>query len=152
MQSPACHLRVRRRCRRGYRGYGEQPRPGRAQAHGMSLAQSGLCTPAAYPVCRNGGMGMNKPRLLDMGCCAGGAGRGYALAGFEVTGIDLQPQPRYPYRFMQADMFTFPLDGFDAYHVSPHCQRYSRVSLFHTGTRENYPDQIDAIRERLSAT
>jgi len=95
---------------------------------------------------------MNKPRLLDMGCCAGGAGRGYALAGFEVTGIDLQPQPRYPYLFIQADMFTFPLDGFDAYHVSPHCQRYSIVSLFHTGTRENYPDHIDSIRERLSAT
>ncbi len=95
---------------------------------------------------------MSKPRLLDIGCCAGGAGRGYVLAGFEVTGIDLEPQPRYPYRFIQADMFAFPLDGFEAYHASPHCQRYSSVSLFHPGTREKYPDQIDALRERLQAT
>ena len=27
-----------------------------------------------------------KPRLLDLFCCAGGAGMGYARAGFEITG------------------------------------------------------------------
>lgn len=34
-----------------------------------------------------------KPKLLDLYCCAGGAGRGYADAGFEVTGVDISPMP-----------------------------------------------------------
>jgi len=95
---------------------------------------------------------MTKPRLLDIGCCAGGCSKGYADAGFDVTGLDIEPQPNYPYRFIQADMFDYPLEGYDAYHASPHCQRYSIVSLFHRLTQEKYPDQIPGIRERLKAT
>ena len=95
---------------------------------------------------------MSKPRLLDLGCCAGGCSVGYAEAGFDVTGVDIEPQPNYPYRFIQADMLTFPLEGYDAYHCSPHCQRYSLVSLWNKDTRLKYPDQIPAIRARLRAT
>lgn len=74
----------------------------------------------------------NKPRLLDLFCGAGGAAMGYHRAGFEVVGVDLAPQPHYPFEFAQADainvlamMSRRTLLGFDAIHASPPCQGYS---------------------------
>jgi DNA (cytosine-5)-methyltransferase 1 len=81
---------------------------------------------------------------------------GYHRAGFDVTGVDINAQPHYPrggsMRFIQADAMTFPLEGYDAYHASPPCQRYSRLSNCRPGLAETYPDYIAAIRERLEAT
>ena len=70
-----------------------------------------------------------KPRLLDLFSGAGGAARGYQLAGFHVTGVDIKPQPRYAGDvFIQGDAMTFPLDGFDAIHASPPCQDHMRIA------------------------
>ena len=84
--------------------------------------------------------------LLDLFCGAGGAARGYADAGFEIVGVDNQPQPNYPFEFHQADAMTCPLDGFDVIHASPPCQGYSRV-MRHLAAPK--PMLIDAVRERV---
>uniref|UniRef100_A0A6M3KM54 Putative methyltransferase n=1 Tax=viral metagenome TaxID=1070528 RepID=A0A6M3KM54_9ZZZZ len=52
---------------------------------------------------------------------------GYYRAGFEVVGVDIKSQPRYPFEFHQADALTYPLEGFDAYHASSPCQYYTRL-------------------------
>ncbi len=74
---------------------------------------------------------MTRPRLLDVYCGAGGATRGYQLAGFHVTGVDVKPMPRYVgEEFIQADALEVLSDagfvaGFDAVHASPPCQAHS---------------------------
>jgi DNA (cytosine-5)-methyltransferase 1 len=91
-----------------------------------------------------------KPRLLDLFCGAGGAGMGYHRAGFEVVGVDIKPQPHYPFEFHQADALTFPLEGFDAIHASPPCQAYSIMRHLPWLKGRDYWDSIPPTRERLA--
>ena len=89
-------------------------------------------------------------RLLDLFCGAGGAAMGYHRAGFdEIVGVDIKPQPRYPFTFVQGDAMTYPLDGFDAIHASPPCQAFTTIRKGLWKDRE-HPDYVAAIRERLS--
>ncbi|NEQ45664.1 MAG: DNA cytosine methyltransferase [Leptolyngbya sp. SIOISBB] len=93
-----------------------------------------------------------KPRLLDLFCCAGGAGMGYSNAGFEVVGVDIRPQPRYPFAFHQSDWQTF-LDEhwqeLDVLHASPPCQGYSVLKSL---SKSNAPLLIPAVRAAFKAT
>lgn len=86
-----------------------------------------------------------------MFCGAGGASRGYADAGFEVVGVDIAPQPSYPYEFVQADAMAFPLEGFDVTHASPPCQSFTAYRRRGDGVGDGYPDLIAPVRERLRA-
>lgn len=75
---------------------------------------------------------------------------GYYRAGFkEIVGVDIKPQPRYPFTFVQADAMTFPLEGFDAIHASPPCQAYSMAGQQWRSAGKEYPDLLAQTRERL---
>lgn len=72
---------------------------------------------------------------------------GYHKAGFEVVGIDINPQPNYPFDFVQADALEYPLDGFDVIHASPPCQAYSKCT--NPDYRKDHPRLISRTRNRL---
>lgn len=72
---------------------------------------------------------------------------GYHRAGFDVVGVDINPQPRYPFEFHQADAMTFTLEHFDAIHASPPCQKYSVAS--NGQDREKYPDLYQPVKDML---
>jgi DNA (cytosine-5)-methyltransferase 1 len=95
-----------------------------------------------------------RPRLLDLFCGAGGAAMGYYRAGFEVVGVDIRPQPHYPFEFHQADAMAFPLDGFDVIHSSPPCQVFTRARHLRDA-QGGVPSALDLVaptRERLRVT
>ena len=101
---------------------------------------------------------VSKPRLLDLFCGAGGAAMGYHRAGFEVVGVDIEPQPDYPFEFHQADALDvlesirdgghwyYEIGHIDAVHASPPCQAYSETQKLH-GKR--HPRLIEPTRELL---
>jgi hypothetical protein len=100
---------------------------------------------------------MRKPRLLDLFCCAGGAARGYQMAGFHVTGVDIDPQPNYcGDEFVQGDAVGFVTEHgseFDAIHASPPCQKHSTLTKgnVHRGIGLDHVDWIGATRDAIEA-
>lgn len=90
-------------------------------------------------------------RVLDLGCKVGFASDGIArvLPGVEIVGVDIEPQSRYPYTFVQGDMLKFDLSGFDFVWASPPCQRYCLTLRGKPFYRFLHPDLVDSVRERL---
>ena len=91
-------------------------------------------------------------RLLDLFCGAGGAAMGYHQAGFtEIVGVDIDPQPNYPFEFVQADWDEYTtltwIRDFDLIHASPPCQAYS--TLKHSPGASEYPDLVEKVRSAL---
>jgi DNA (cytosine-5)-methyltransferase 1 len=79
---------------------------------------------------------------------------GYYRAGFEVTGVDLTYQPRYPFSFMQTDALSLSPDfiaEFDAIHASPPCQSYSDLAR-RNGNAHEWPRLVEPVREILRAS
>jgi len=98
-------------------------------------------------------------KLLDLYCKAGGASKGYQLAGFEVVGVDIKKQKRYPYEFIQADCLELMKDmdflrSFDVITASPPCQTHS-ITQHLRNAQGKSTDKIDLIpqtREALIAS
>lgn len=91
-------------------------------------------------------------KLLDLYCCQGGAGFGFEQAGFNVTGVDLYPQPKHKGKFIQADAIEYLLKyghEYDYIHASPPCQEYSQSSMQFRIAGKSYPDLISATRAAL---
>ena len=117
-----------------------------------------------------------RPKLLDLFSCAGGAGMGYRQAGFDSYGVDIDPQPNYPFAFHQGDalevlsclyaggsvVFTHPdgrtealtLADFEVIHASPPCQSYLNLGAVNRalGRAYDHADLIDVTRDLLLAT
>lgn len=104
---------------------------------------------------------MSRPRLLDLFCGQGGAAQGYYRAGFDVTGVDIVAQPRYPFAFVQGDaleilQWGWPGVGalrgaFDAVHASPVCKLFSQATRRWRAEGREYPNQIPATRRLLES-
>lgn len=122
--------------------------------------------------------GGRKVKALDLFCKAGGASMGLHLAGFDVTGVDIEPQPNYPFRFEQGDAMSFPLArcsfvggsqdhfpeicdrcgkpwldsdhrSYDFIWASPPCQAHTRLNSINGN---QYRDYIFDLRKRLIAS
>ena len=94
-------------------------------------------------------------KLLDLYCKAGGASKGYADAGFEVTGIDIKKQKRYPFTFIQADCLEVLKDldylrTFDVIAASPPCQTHSATKHLRVAQGKT-TDKVDLIPQTRQA-
>lgn len=89
-------------------------------------------------------------KLLDLFCGAGGAAMGYHQAGFEVVGVDIKPQPKYPFEFHQGDALEFCLEHsheFNVIHASPPCQAHTCLKTMWNAKK--HEDMIPATRTLL---
>lgn len=100
--------------------------------------------------------GNGKILVLDLYCGAGGASMGYYRAfgpGVQIVGVDIEPQPRYPFEFVQADALEYVAEhggAFNLIHASPPCQRFSVATP--EPYKAQHPDLIVPTRRALRKT
>jgi DNA (cytosine-5)-methyltransferase 1 len=100
---------------------------------------------------------VSQPRLLDLFCGAGGAAMGYHRAGFDVVGVDINPQPDYPFVFRLAEAVNYlrlrrdRIRGtYAVIHASPPCQSFTAYRRKGYGVGDGYPDLVAELRELLA--
>lgn len=91
---------------------------------------------------------MSRPVLLDPFCGAGGAAMGFHRAGFEVIGVDIEPQPHYPFEFHLADALKFDPEGFDVVHASPPCKVHTTMKALSGAHHRNLIPATRRLLER----
>lgn len=102
-------------------------------------------------------------KVLDLFCCAGGAGEGYRRAGFEVVGVDIVDRPNYPNTFVRADALEHlsgliksgEIADYDLVHNSPPCQEACTLTQGTNKSRgwgSQHVQLIPALRELLETT
>ncbi|WP_433492985.1 DNA cytosine methyltransferase [Nocardia grenadensis] len=95
---------------------------------------------------------LHRPRLLDLFCKEGGASAGYQRAGFEVTGVDIDPQPRYPFEFHRGDALAFLIahgHEFDVIAASPPCQRFTNAQRIQGRDHHDFLSEVRALCQAL---
>src|SRR5215831_16922737 len=114
---------------------------------------------------------MQQPkRVLDLFCGAGGAAMGLhqAFPDAEIVGVDIEPQSRYPFEFVRADVCQIMGSRQGAFSIrehedrgayivgvhadfvwaSPPCQHYSDLAK-RNGNGHEHPDLIASVRDKL---
>jgi DNA (cytosine-5)-methyltransferase 1 len=106
-------------------------------------------------------MDLTRPLIADFYCGAGGAGAGYERAGFRVVGIDVKPQPHFPFEFIEHDAielmdswlagennYGLELGDFAAWTGSPPCDDFTKARRM-TGIDHGTAWLLPATRERF---
>jgi DNA (cytosine-5)-methyltransferase 1 len=90
-------------------------------------------------------------RILDLFSGAGGAAMGLhrAFPEAEIVGVDIKPQLRYPFTFVQADILAtghgLHMDYWDFVWMSPPCQAYTNQGKV---SGKQHPRLIQPMRDR----
>jgi len=92
--------------------------------------------------------------VLDLCCGAGGSAMGIMQAwpGCTIVGVDIKPQPHFPFEFIQDDWKNFLQRfgrDFNFIWAGPVCKRYTRMTNCRPGRSSFHPDDISIMRTML---